>query len=213
MAEPEQPRSPSKITEEVLNSAIHGVGAIAGIIGLAYGLLRASDNTSTSYTVGFIIYGITLILLMTMSSLYHALIFSRARKVFQVFDHSAILLLIAGSYTPFILYLFSGWQQLLMLVLVWAIAITSIVLKAALPKFMKRFGVAIYISFGWLALLFLPQFKLLNQTTVILLVIGGLLYTIGAGIMAFKKPFTHVGWHIMVVAAATVHYMAILSLQ
>lgn len=199
-----------KITEEVLNSTIHGLGAIAGTIGLIIGIVNMTGPTSVR--AGFIIYGVSLILLMTMSSLYHALYFSRAKRVFQKLDHSSIMLLIAGSYTPFVLYLYSGWKLIVMLVLVWAIAIMGILIKTVMPKTAKRIGVGLFIGFGWLALLLVPKFSILGGSVVTLLLAGGLVYTLGAGMMAFKKPFAHLGWHVMVVIAACLHFFAIVNL-
>jgi hemolysin III len=147
-----------------------------------------------------------------MSSLYHALYFSRAKAVFQKLDHSSILLLIAGSYTPFVLYLYSGWQLILILASVWVIAVMGIIIKTAMPKTEKRIGTGLFIGFGWLALLLAPRFSNLGGTVVSLLVAGGLFYTVGVWFMAFKKPFVHLGWHMMVVLAASMHYFAILKL-
>jgi hemolysin III len=200
----------AKITEEVFNSTLHGLGAFAGIIGLIFGILHSSSSSQGK--IGFIIYGVSLILLMTMSSLYHALVFSKAKQVFQILDHSAIFLLIAGSYTPITIFLYDGWQRYALLSAIWSFAITCVVLSAALPNLMKRFGVGLYIGFGWLAILFIPRFSSLSGSSARLIIIGGVLYTAGAIIMAFKKPFTHTGWHLLVVLAATSHYFAILPL-
>ncbi len=200
-----------KITEEVLNSTIHGVGAILGIIGLVYGIFNFSG--STAIRIGFVVYGISLIVLMLMSSLYHALIFSRAKSVFQKIDHSSILLLIAGSYTPFVIYLYSGVQMLVGLIIIWSIAVLGILMKTTMPNIPKKYSMGLFIGFGWLALFFVPKLSELSQVTLVLLFAGGVIYTLGAGIMAFKKPFTHVGWHVMVVIAAVAHYGAIMNLS
>ncbi len=176
-----------------------------------YGMGHGSFS-SLSVKLSFIVYTASLFLLMSMSSLYHALLFSKAKRVFQILDHSAIFLLIAGSYTPITMHLFNGWQRYAIISLIWSFAITCVVLSASLPKFMKRFGVGLYIGFGWVALLFVPQFSHLNSTSSIFIILGGILYTAGAGIMALKKPFTHFSWHVMVVLGALAHYIAILSL-
>lgn len=207
----DRPKKALKVTEEVFNSAIHGLATLAGILGLVFGLFYLSNST-LSDRIGFIVYGLSLVLLMTVSSLYHALIFTRARHVFQILDHGAIFLLIAGSYTPFTIHLFHGWQLFLALLLIWSIAITGLVLKATIPKKMKRIGVILYIGFGWLALLFSAKYREIGWPVVSLLILGGVLYTLGTIIMAFKKPFTHVGWHVMVVLAAVAHYFAIIKL-
>lgn len=133
----------AKITEEVLNSAAHGLGAIVALCGLLYGLSGFSGSASSR--AGFITYAVSLFLLMLFSCLYHALYFSKAKRVFQIFDHSAIFLLIAGSYTPFILYLYSGWSLFLACVFVWVFAITGVVMKSTMPHLSKKtWGRALY---------------------------------------------------------------------
>ena len=202
----------AKITEEVLSSSIHGLAALSALVGLVFGVMQ-TNTAPLQDRVGFIVYSISLALLMTMSSLYHALIFSRAKRVFQVLDHSAIFLLIAGSYTPITLHLFDGWQRYAILAAIWSFAVTCIVLSAALPKVIGNdVGVGLYIGFGWLAVLFAPRFSALGSAVAKLIILGGILYTVGAIIMALKKPFTHFGWHLMVVLAAASHYFAILTL-
>ncbi len=203
-------RSRLRIVEEIFNSTTHGLGAIAGIIGLVLGL--ATLVAPKDFTIGFIVYGVCLVTLMTASTLYHALIFTRSKPVFRILDHSGIFLLIAGSYTPLVLKLYSGWSQLIILAIVWGLAISGIVFRAALPKTMSRFGVGIYIALGWLALIFIPKLHLLPIQVIWLVAIGGLLYTFGAILLAIKKPFIHVAWHMCVVAAAVLHFFAITKL-
>lgn len=201
-----------KVTEEVFNSITHGLGAIAGIIGLILGLIFL--NTSTALKTGYIIYCTSLIILMLTSCLYHALKFTKANKVFQFIDHSSIFLLIAGSFTPFIIYLFKGWQQGIILGLFWGLAIAGIVITITLvmPRSMKTTGVLMYIIFGWLALLFLPKIGMVTHPVLLLLFIGGILYTLGVVPFALKKPFAHFSWHLFVIAAACSHYFAIVKL-
>ena len=204
------PKSTVRIVEEIFNSITHGLGALAALVGLIIGLLTIVSPAL--FKVGFIIYGLSLILLMTVSSLYHALSFSRASRVFLVLDHCSIFILIAGSYTPFVISLYSGWTRVALLALVWAVAITSIAVNASIPKVLDRASMVFYISFGWMALLFLPKLNMLSPTVVWLLVAGGILYTVGAIMMALNKPFFHLSWHILVLAAATAHFFAIIKL-
>jgi hemolysin III len=151
---------------------------------------------------------------MLMSCLYHALKFTKAKSVFRFIDHSSIFLLIAGSFTPFIIYLFQGWQQGLILGLFWSLAVGGIVLTVTLvmPKSMKITGVLMYIIFGWLALLFIPKISMVTPGVLLLLLVGGLLYTFGIIPFAIKKPFSHFSWHLFVLAAACSHYFAIIKL-
>lgn len=199
--------TPLKISEEVFNSITHGVGAVLGVLGLTIGLFTMSAQPLL--TISFIIYGVCLIALMLASTLYHAFTFTRAKNVFSILDHSGIYLLIAGSYTPLIVYLYSGWAQIALLVLVWALAATGIVLKASLPIKMAKYSMALYIAFGWLALFLIPKLITLPNIILILIIASGVLYTLGASLLAFKKPFMHLAWHIFVVMAATAHFFAI----
>jgi hemolysin III len=211
MTEPNQNRS-TKIVEEIFNSIFHGLGAIAGIVGLVLGIVTITADLS--YKVGFIIYCATLILLMLMSCLYHALKFTKAIKVFRALDHSSIFLLIAGSFTPFIIQLYSGWVQIALLSVTWVIAITGVSLTPTviLPKDLKKTNGLFYIAFGWLALVFIPKISMFSHTVLWLLIAGGLLYTGGVILYASKKPFMHLGWHAFVIAAATLHFFAIIKL-
>jgi hemolysin III len=199
-----------RITEEVINSATHGVGASMGVVGLVFGLLTLVS--SPSFAVSFTIYGVCLITLMTVSTLYHALSFTRARGVFLVLDYCSIFLLIAGSYTPFAVMLYKGWAQVILLAVIWTLTAASIALNAALPRIMARYGTGIYLLFGWLAVVFIPKLGAMPGQVVWLVVVGGLLYTAGAVLQMSKKPFTHTVWHVFVVAAACCHYFAITKL-
>jgi hemolysin III len=201
-----------KITEEIFNSIAHGLGAFAGIVALVLGIIFL--NTSSSFKVAYIVYCSSLIILMLMSSIYHALKFTKASRVFQFIDHSSIFLLIAGSFTPFITFLFRGWQEGLLLGLVWLIAFAGIAVTVTLvlPKSMKITGVILYISFGWLALFLIPKIGMVAPSVIWLLLLGGILYTLGVIPFAIKKPFSHFTWHIFVIAAAFSHFLAILKL-
>jgi hemolysin III len=212
MIKKEKSKSVVKIVEEIFNSIIHGLGTIAAITGLVLGIIFLIIPTSSK--VGFIIYASSLIILMLASTLYHALTFTKANKVFRAIDHSSIFILIAGSFTPFIIYLYNGWQQILFLTIVWLIAAAGIVITntLVLPKNMKLVGVLIYIGFGWMALLFIPKMGLLNIYIISLLLVGGILYTVGTIPFAFKKPFAHFSWHLFVIGAACAHFFAIVSL-
>ena len=202
-----------KIVEEIFNSIIHGIGAVAAITGLVLGIIFLILPTSSK--IGFIIYAASLIILMLASTLYHALTFTKAKKVFRAIDHSSIYILIAGSFTPFIIYLYSGWQQILFLTFIWIIAAVGITITntLVLPKNMKLIGVLIYICFGWMSLIFIPKMGLLNIYIISLLLIGGILYTVGTIPFAFKKPFAHFSWHLFVIGAACTHFFAIISLS
>jgi len=205
-------RSAVNIIEEIFNSITHGLGLIAAIIGLVLGIIILTSPVE--YKVGFIIYAASLILLMLASTLYHALTFTRANKVFRAIDHGSIFILIAGSFTPFIIYLYNGWMQAILLTVTWLIAVIGIVITTTivLPKNMKLTGTMMYIGFGWMGLLLIPKMGSLNASAVWLLLIGGILYTVGTIPFAYKKPFMHFSWHLFVIGAACAHFFAIIKI-
>lgn len=202
--------STHKIVEEVLNSSTHGIGAIGALVALPIVLFTVS--APVSYKISFAVYAVCLVILMIISALYHALKFTRAAGVFRTLDLGGIFLLIAGTFTPFIMVLNNGLPQWVLLSLVWSLAVVGIVLRATLPKHMNKVGVGIFISLGWLGVIFFPKLIALSGSVFLLVAIGGLLYTTGAILLASKKPFIHMTWHIMVVAAAIVHFIAVTKL-
>jgi hemolysin III len=201
-----------KIVEEIFNSITHGLGAVAAVVGLILGVIFMTSTTA--FRVGFIIYSCSLIILMLSSTLYHALKFTKANKVFRAIDHSSIFILIAGSFTPFIIYLYKGWAEMLLLVAVWLVAAAGIAVTTTLvlPKNMKLTGVMLYIGFGWMGLFLIPKMSLVNSTVIWLLFAGGVLYTVGTIPFVFKKPFAHFSWHLFVIAAACAQFFAIIKL-
>lgn len=201
-----------KIIEEIFNAISHGLAALAAITGLVIGLITIS--TSLSLKVGFIIYASSLITLLLASTLYHSLKFTVAAKVFRAIDHSSIFILIAGSFTPFIVFLYSGWVELVLLIAVWLLAAGGIAVKTTLvlPHNWRKTGVLMYVVFGWLALIFIPKLSQLDSIVVWLVISGGLTYTFGTIFYAIKKPFMHLSWHLFVVGAAISHFFAITQL-
>lgn len=202
-----------KIVEEIFNSITHGLAMIASVVGLVIGLMTLV--LPTSFKIGFVVYCLSLIILMLVSTLYHSLTFTKAKNVFRFLDHSSIFLLIAGSFTPFIIFLYDGWAQVTFLFLIWSIAVFGIVVTNiyVLPRNMKITGVLLYIVFGWLGLMFIPKMSMLSTSVIWLLLLGGFLYTAGTIPFALKKPFSHLSWHIFVIAAASAHFFAIIKLS
>lgn len=205
-------RTAVNIVEEIFNSITHGLGMAGAITGLVLGIIILA--LPVPLKVGFIIYAASLILLMLASTLYHALTFTRANKVFRAIDHSSIFILIAGSFTPFIIYLYNGWAQAIFLAGIWLTAVIGIIITntIVLPKNKKLTGVMLYIGFGWMGLLLIPKIGMMNAPVIWLLLAGGILYTVGTIPFAFKKPFMHFSWHLFVIGAAVAHFFAIISL-
>ncbi|WP_430597172.1 PAQR family membrane homeostasis protein TrhA [Enterococcus sp. AZ177] len=203
------------ILNEVLNAVTHGIGAGLSIAGLVILLVKGARLDSTVYVVSYAIYGSTLVLLFLASTLFHSLIFTRAKKVFQVFDHSSIFLLIAGSYTPFCLLSIKGWLGWLLFVLIWVMAISGVVYKSLTlhkQETVKNVSTVIYIIMGWLCITAAkPLYDSLGPTGISLLVAGGVSYTLGAAFYSLKNVrFMHVVWHLFVMLGAGFMFFSIL---
>ena len=201
-----------------LRGRIH-LAALVAAIPAAPALVVASGGREAK--VAAAAYGTTLVLLFAASSAYHRLGRSgRAMVVLRRLDHSSIFLLIAGSYTPVCLVALSGWWSVVLLVAVWTAAVVGVVLKLVRFEKSHRLGFALYLTMGWAVLAALPALlQSVDRWTLVLLVVGGVLYTVGAVVLAtrFPNPFPrvfgyHEVWHLMVVVAASLHYLAIRGL-
>ncbi|MBM7688609.1 hemolysin III [Enterococcus ureilyticus] len=203
------------IVNEVLNAVTHGIGAGLSIAGLVILLVKGARLGSAVHVVSYAIYGSTLILLFLSSTLFHSLIFTKAKKVFQVFDHSSIFLLIAGSYTPFCLLSIKGWLGWLLFVLIWVMAISGVVYKSLTlhkQETVKNVSTVIYIIMGWLCVIAAkPLYDSLGPIGIALLVAGGVSYTLGAAFYSLKSVrFMHVVWHLFVMLGAGFMFFSIL---
>lgn len=203
------------ILNEVLNAVTHGIGAGLSIAGLVILLVKGARLGSPVHVVSYAIYGATLILLFLSSTLFHSLIFTKAKKVFQVFDHSSIFLLIAGSYTPFCLLSIKGWLGWVLFILIWLMAISGVVYKSLTlhkQETVKNVSTIIYIIMGWLCITAAkPLYDSLGATGIALLVAGGVSYTLGAAFYSLKSVrFMHVVWHLFVMLGAGFMFFSIL---
>ncbi len=205
-----KPDTKPKLGEELANAITHGIGVLLAIVGLVLLVLRADESS----LAGFAIYGSTLILLYLASTLYHSLIFTGARKLFRKFDHMAIFLLIAGTYTPFCITALDGWMGWALLGAVWSFAILGIVMKSMYTGRFEWLSVAIYILTGWMVILAIkPIYDTLTVAGFAFLVAGGLSYTVGTLFyMAKRVPYAHSIWHLWVLAGSVLHYFSVLTL-
>ncbi len=198
--------------EEILNSASHGLGSIAAIIGTAIlTTLSVIYGTGSSVAISMI-YGMSLIILYTMSTLYHAFPWKTAKKVFRVFDHTSIFILIAGTYTPFTLIALGGtWKGYAICALVWALAILGIVLNAINMSKFKVFSMILYVAMGWAVVLAMGDILAVMQGDAFTLLLGGgLAYTGGLVFYALKKiKYMHGVWHFFVLLGSVLHYICV----
>ncbi|MFP5231288.1 MAG: PAQR family membrane homeostasis protein TrhA [Acidobacteriota bacterium] len=197
---------------EILANAItHGVGLLLALAGAAY-LIRASLGTGPWCVVSCSVYAGTLALIYLCSTLYHSLVATRARRVFQVLDHSAIYLLIAGTYTPFLLVAMRGRLAWILFGVEWALAAAGVVFKSlALGRFPVG-SALVYLLQGWLAVFVLhPLLLAIGWGGMLWVIAGGLAYTVGIAFFAMDRlRYFHAVWHLFVLAGSIAHYFAIL---
>lgn len=198
--------------EEMANSLSHGLGVIFGIVGLILLLVKAADHNADLLTVISLgIYGVSIIILFLASTLYHAMPHQNVKRALKTFDHCAIYLLIAGSYTPFLLISLRTPLAVGLMVVIWAIALFGIVFKIAYVYKFKKLSLWTYLSMGWLSLIVIYQLALnIEFGGLALLAIGGIIYSLGVIFYVSKAiPFNHAIWHVFVLAGSICHFLAI----
>jgi len=199
--------------EEIANSVTHGVGALLAFAGFVVLVVLAVRHGTAWHVVGCSIFGGTLLVLYTASTLYHSINHDRARPVLHVLDHSAIYLLIAGTYTPFMLVTLRGPWGWSLLAVVWAACVAGISLRAALGHRMRILHTALYVAMGWVGIVaFRPMLHGLGVNGLLFVVAGGLTYTIGLVFYGSQRlPYAHAVWHVFVLAGSALHYVAVVA--
>lgn len=195
--------------EEIANGVSHGVGALLAIVGLILLIIKAT--TPLEYA-SFIVFGLSAIILYMMSTLYHSLSLGKlAKTIFQRFDHMSIYILIAGTYTPFSLLGLGGSLGIGMCIFLWSVAFFGLMLNLFAFRRYHTLHVILYVAMGWVAIFFIPDIvAAMDLGGIILLIAGGVAYTMGILFYAFKWfKFTHMVWHIMTIIGTILHFFAI----
>ncbi len=198
--------------EELGNTITHGIGLVLSLAGFVILLILAVTHGSAWHIVSCAVYGTTLVCLYSASTLYHGIPSPRLKRALKIFDHSAIYLLIAGTYTPFLLVnLRGGWGWSLFGV-VWGLALAGILLKFWFVDHFQILSTTVYLLMGWLAVIAVrPLLEMVPTAGLLWLLAGGFFYTIGVVFYAWKRiPYNHVIWHVFVMAGSTCHYFAVL---
>ena len=197
--------------EELANSLTHGLGAGLSVAGLVLLIVRSAQHGNTWHVVSTAIFGASLLLLYTASTLYHSLRGERLKQVLQKFDHAAIFLLIAGTYTPFVLVTLRGPWGWSLFGVVWGLAVAGVTLKFWLAGRFRLISTLIYLAMGWLVLVAIkPLVAALPAGGLQLLIAGGLCYTGGAAFYLWKRlPYHHAIWHVFVLAGSACHWAAV----
>ena len=199
------------LREEIAHGVTHGLGTGLALAGLV-GLVAVGRHRGSWCLAGDTIFGVTLVLLYLASTLYHSVPSPRAKPILRALDHSAIYLLIAGTYTPFTLVNLRGTAGFALLGLVWFLAIVGILLKVLATGRFAAFSIALYLGMGWSILLAVkPLVHSVERGGIALLVAGGLIYTAGVGFYLWRRlPYHHAVWHLFVLAGSICHYFAVL---
>ncbi|MBE4607468.1 PAQR family membrane homeostasis protein TrhA [Vibrio navarrensis] len=200
------------VREEVANALTHALGMVFGIVGLILLLLKAAEHNADTLTItSMAVYGASIIVLFLASTLYHAIPSPQAKRWLKTFDHSAIYLLIAGSYTPFLLVSLRTPLAIGLMIVIWSIALLGIIMKVAFVYRFKRFSLISYLLMGWLSLVVIYQLAItLDVGGLTLLACGGVIYSLGVIFYVAKRiPFNHAIWHCFVLAGCVCHFLAI----
>lgn len=200
------------LPEEIANSVTHGLGLLLALAALAVMVVFAALRGTVWHVVSCSIYGATLTLLFAASTLYHSLPWPRAKAVLKIVDHSAIYLLIAGTYTPLLLVPLRGPWGWSLFGVIWGLALVGIVFKLFFVGRFKLLSTLIYVGMGWMALVAIrPLCQSLPRGGLVWLVVGGLLYTLGT-VFYLKRsiPFNHAIWHAFVLAGSLCHFASVM---
>ncbi|ORM70334.1 hemolysin III family protein [Pantoea wallisii] len=200
------------LAEEIANSISHGIGCLFGIVGLVLLLTQAIDmQASATAITSYSLYGGSMILLFLASTLYHAIPHEKAKYWLKKFDHCAIYLLIAGTYTPFLLVGLKSPLAQGMMVVIWSLALAGIIFKLTIAHRFKVLSLVTYLSMGWLSLVVIYQLAMtLSAGGVWLLAAGGIVYSLGVIFYVSRRiPYNHAIWHGFVLGGSVLHFCAI----
>lgn len=197
--------------EEVANSVTHGAGLLLSIAGLVLMTVFAVKYGDAWHVVAVSIFGATLIFLYLASTLYHAVPSIRVKNVLQILDHSAIFLLIAGTYTPFTLVSLRGPWGWSLFGVVWTAAVFGFIMQFTPLRNVKVLSLALYVGMGWVVVFAIrPMLSAVPSTALLLLFLGGLAYTVGIAFYLWRSlHYSHAVWHVFVLAGSLLHFFAI----
>jgi len=205
---------PYTIGEEIASSVSHGIGVGLSIAGLTALVVLAALYGDVWQIVSVSVYGCSLVLLYLASTLYHSFQNPRVKRIFQICDHAAIYLLIAGTYTPFLLISLRGAWGWTFLAVIWGLAFLGIGLKAFFFEYYERLAALGYVFMGWLCVIAGKELLVsVPQASLIWLAVGGVVYTSGIIFLAWRRiPYGHAIWHLFVLGGSACHYFAVANL-
>lgn len=200
--------------EEIANAIIHGVGVIFSIAALVILIVSSAIHGTAWHVVSFTLFGSSMVLLYLSSTLVHGFPAGRVKDFFEIMDHSAIYFFIAGTYTPFLFLVIKGTLGWTLFGIVWGLAIAGTVFKAFFVKRFLHTSTLLYVVMGWLMVLgWKPLLENVSSQGLLLLAIGGMLYTVGAVFYVWRGfTYHHAVWHVFVLAASILHFFAVMTL-
>lgn len=198
--------------EEIANAVTHGIGTLLAISALVLLIVFSARYGNAWSVVSYAIYGTCLVLLYLFSTLYHSIPNKKAKTVLRIFDHASIYILIAGTYTPFALTILRNHGGWIIFGVVWGAAIIGITIKVFFTGKFEVISTIMYVVMGWLIVFYLRTIiRYLPTTGLVLLVVGGIVYTLGSVLFLFDKiSYNHAIWHLFVIGGSTCHFLCIL---
>lgn len=205
-------KAPYSFMEEVFNSITHGVGILVSIAALVVMLFFSCRYGSTLHIVSAAVFGTTLVLLYTASTLYHSFQKPRLKRIFKIMDHSCIYALIAGTYTPFVLVTLRGALGWTIFGIVWSLTVLGILFKVFFINRFKIISTLAYVLMGWIIVVAIkPLVHALPVSAIVWIASGGVVYTLGTIFYSWKKiPYNHAIWHFFVLAGSACHICAVM---
>lgn len=207
-----QPQSEFSIREEIAHAITHGVGAVLSIVALVVLVAFSSTSGDPYRIVSVAVFGTTLVILYAASTIYHAVPHPTAKRVLRILDHVAIYLLIAGTYTPFVLVTLRGAMGWTLFGIVWGLALAGIIYKLFLTGRFPAISMIVYLAMGWLGVVAAKSaYDALQWSGMAWLVAGGLAYTLGTLFYGMKRiPYNHAIWHVFVIVGSACHFVCVL---
>ena len=201
------------LREEIFNSITHGIGTLLSIAALVLLVVFAAIKGNAWHVVSFSIFGSTLVLLYLASTLYHSFTKEKIKNLFARLDHAAIFLLIAGTYTPFVLTTIRGPLGWTLFGIIWGLAITGVVIRLIYLTRFRKLMVGIYLAMGWMFLMaIVPIVKNLPTSSIVFLFVGGGCYSVGVIFYAWRNlKYGHGIWHLFVLAGSIMHFFSVLN--
>jgi len=208
---PDAPERGQSLGEELANSISHGVGLAAALVATPFLIASAVRRGSAAFVAGTSVFAATVALLYLASTLYHALARGKAKHVFRIIEHSAIYLLIAGTYTPFTLGVLRGAWGWTLIALIWMLAVAGVLLKSVGGVRHPVVSMVLYLGMGWLMVIAVrPLWLRVPLSGLLWLLLGGLAYTAGVAFYGAKRlRYGHFVWHLFVLAGTTCHFIAV----